>query len=575
MATIDNENKKNIRNAMNVFIDIYPPTGDTIYIRNDNLIRCTVSLRSDLSILNPTLPESEIEFEAYWDDDISAQIATMPDDMEIQYSAGYANAPVESGNNYISAIRYFYTDSIKWSDGVLTVHGVDQVGKLDDELAPLYVGYAYGGNPSASVSYGLICMDRLFTDIIVGEDTLGYLPGGTIPAGGLRIKHFSSSYGWVTEGEFASPPSVNVIIKRGTRREMIANLMDITHQTFPTGFFPYRKSWWPTYVDAGRPCIEFIKEDIRTFNINLEDCGDIKTERERSVSQYKFKVLDVMHTGDKAIKFQNDATVFDQKGAAMEYDDYEDRNFIRYEDRFGYEDTFYSLDFNADMVQRSRPYKSTFTFNSTFFNSYKYGMWLLDGDVNVNSFNPGGYSFYDLSANWVSGGYSTKWSELIAAGSVEAGALSTSLPRVGYGFKVTDAKDLIINTGLPGIVVEVEEPIFYGDVYIAKSGESNVAYNDADKCLHLLPDRGLQFLTQRSKETGSFTWKGDPRMQPRDFVELQSSDNLADQDGVLLQTEDGENIITYSSKIITLENITLTHEGGGTVAEITYREGYC
>ena len=62
--TIDAENAKQIRKSMDVLIQVIPETGDPIIINNENLISCVVSLRSDLSILEPTLPESEINIEA-------------------------------------------------------------------------------------------------------------------------------------------------------------------------------------------------------------------------------------------------------------------------------------------------------------------------------------------------------------------------------------------------------------------------------------------------------------------------------------------------------------------------------
>ena len=56
-----------------------------------------------------------------------------------------------------------------------------------------------------------------------------------------------------------------------------------------------------------------------------------------------------------------------------------------------------------------------------------------------------------------------------------------------------------------------------------------------------------------SNITGSFTFKGDPRMQPRDtfkFVRLGGTTEIA-----------------------TIERIELTHEGGGTSAVLHYRLG--
>ncbi len=59
----------------------------------------------------------------------------------------------------------------------------------------------------------------------------------------------------------------------------------------------------------------------------------------------------------------------------------------------------------------------------------------------------------------------------------------------------------------------------------------------------------------RSAHIGSFTWHGDPRMQPRDVFTFVRKDG--------------------TSVTCTIESIRLKHEGGGTIAEIDYREGVC
>lgn len=58
---------------------------------------------------------------------------------------------------------------------------------------------------------------------------------------------------------------------------------------------------------------------------------------------------------------------------------------------------------------------------------------------------------------------------------------------------------------------------------------------------------------QRDNRGGSFTWKGDPKMQPRDVF------NFVRLDG--------------SVEVCTIETIQLKHEKGGTIAEIAYRRG--
>ena len=59
----------------------------------------------------------------------------------------------------------------------------------------------------------------------------------------------------------------------------------------------------------------------------------------------------------------------------------------------------------------------------------------------------------------------------------------------------------------------------------------------------------------RSTHTGKFTFKGDPRMQPRDVFTFNRLDG--------------------TSQICTISTIEITHESGGTKAQIEYREGIC
>ena len=58
---------------------------------------------------------------------------------------------------------------------------------------------------------------------------------------------------------------------------------------------------------------------------------------------------------------------------------------------------------------------------------------------------------------------------------------------------------------------------------------------------------------QRSTKGGSFRWKGNPKMQPRDVFNFHR--------------------LNGEITVCTIESIELTHEGGGTYADISYREG--
>lgn len=92
--------------------------------------------------------------------------------------------------------------------------------------------------------------------------------------------------------------------------------------------------------------------------------------------------------------------------------------------------------------------------------------------------------------------------------------------------------------GLAGVIAEMD-PIVYGAI-TDNNGETVFNYPS---------------LFKRSLRTGSFTWKGDPRMQPLDYITVQND------------TGDGRGDITAR-----ITEIELTHEEGGTSAKITWRE---
>ena len=95
-----------------------------------------------------------------------------------------------------------------------------------------------------------------------------------------------------------------------------------------------------------------------------------------------------------------------------------------------------------------------------------------------------------------------------------------------------------------GIELQMDELPIIGRVYVKNSSNNPVL---------VFPYKMIASPMYRSNVKGSFKWKGDPRMQPRDVIEFERLDGTTEE--------------------ITIETITLTHEGGGTSADITYRKG--
>lgn len=104
-----------------------------------------------------------------------------------------------------------------------------------------------------------------------------------------------------------------------------------------------------------------------------------------------------------------------------------------------------------------------------------------------------------------------------------------------YPLKTTDK----YSGSRPGVTIKVAPAIIGG----VKSASAN-ANND-------LASNYMRF--NASNLTGSFTWKGDPRIQPRDTFKFTRLDGTVE--------------------VATVERIEMTHEAGGTSATIYYRLG--
>ena len=580
MATIDELNAKNIRPRTVFRALIYDSNGTLLLtITEAELIRATVSLRSDLSRINPTLPESEIEIEACFDTDISDVLAGAGEELEVRYR-WWPNTSFYGYN------RFFYTDErITWNNKILHIHAVDQVHKLDEELPPLYIGQDWYWNHSSisdhNVLHGLAMM---FHDVVRGKKTsnFGFLKNGSTE-NARKFENEDGTFGSVPDGG-----ALNIIQPRMTRREAIAKIMNYFHWDFDAGTLKTKTNFWPTFVDAGEPHDTITKSTSTPLIIKKEDCGNFQESKEPVFSSITATVSDVLWLGNGEFDYTRDpnmnAQVIKQNGITYEFNGYGDTYEIGIRDpndTTGLLFYFGVWPYSDDFKARKRPpvdYSSTGTRDQKALKN-QYGKWLLDDSVATNAWapNPNSYTFLDLSgAKWTApwdpdlspDSPSSQWTNYETVEVIPDGAETVDMDNDGSFFVSTNEQTITKSTGGTGEGVVLDDIFLMGHAKMRR-------YDDSDT-IDLLPDKALDCIMDKSNIVGSFTWKGDPRIQPRDFVELQYSDeNLADQDGVLLQNEDGDDIIINRTKIITIENITLTHEGGGTISEITYREGYC
>lgn len=517
-TTIDIENAKQIRQSMDVIITITPPGGTQITITDDDLVSCVVSLRSDLSILEPTLPESEINIEAYMNTDISATLAAIPDGTPVTYQAGY--------DSDLSTVRNFYlAEQITWADNVMTIHAVDAVHLLDEEI-PTNILVANTENRAANL-----------TDLIMFTQSLIVDAGITCNGIAVRSPDVQDSTSYLQV--YTDIP--HLVFYQKSRRDILAGLMNLVRMDFASGYLSDGTAIYINYVDAGIPTFSITKPTSK-WSINESDCGDVQRETER-------KLTSITLTYSKANRsttlgsFSNrtevgSGTWIYNGGVAFDF-----TNEFIYTFGAGYMEgsspaTLQTL-YAGRTISTSRPgVVRTFLDLTT----RQFACYLMQNNVKTGLFKHAINNNEDLYTQFMpwTTQQSTAWSN---------NSLTTSSTyTVELRGSVYSEESFETVLGATGYNANVENDLFFGRLYTYGDSTGNTQ-------TEILPIAGYTNLLNRSNVKGSFTWKGDPRMQPRDVVTFTRLDGT---------TED-----------ITLENITITHENGGTSAEITYRKGIC
>lgn len=572
----------NIRTARKIEIAITMPDGTVTAFREDDIIRCVVSLRGDLSPINPTLPESEIEADIYAEDVMGAVIADLPDETAITYKTGS-----KTSQYWDSPTRYFYMDSASWENNILHIHARDQVHKLDEEIAPLYIGQKWEGQANNAVSKSLQYLAWSMRDIIDGT-----------PEGYGNIEHFSYQSPSNYEGTSASGDQVNSLLERGTRREMIAKMMNICRFDFPENFLQsnyYHDSFRFTYVDAGSPLFYLEKDYWNAVTINEEDCGDIKEEREKNIEQYNFKIADILQLSGETvippgssywtqtIKAEGcSGVVKKQKYISLEYSGLIDKFYVAMTTGDNSYISIWAKTTKETGIARSRPYNTQFGVGDswkTWLQEHKYGMWLIDEDVSNNALNNTKFDFVNLSGNrwydketsWYINGVeqtvAQMWQYLITNGYLAANAESATFDIHAVAHTVTDDTIKKVRTGRNGTVEEVDGLAWIGEMYA-------INYNTPRERIKILPDMGLNQIARRPTMTGSFVHRNIPILQPWAHINFYFIEKiLTDENEMTLTDENGNELKIGGYEKRTVETITTTHERGGSISEITYRRG--
>lgn len=415
---------------------------------NESLVSVELDLRSDLSIDSSQWAVSEIEFKAYYPDDISESVSNIADDVPIWYIAGYPG-------DMSPERRFYLSEPVTMENNIITIRGHDASHKLSQKNNAAQIL----NTTSGSGRYALYVQMMHF-----------------IQAAGITIRSKESApdkTGGTTER--------SLIFKSGNTDRIVQDIMNLAH----TG------TYWPTFVDAGIPKLSHTKPTAK-WDIYEEDCGDVQRTVDRNIAS--IRATDEYGLHSRVVRSQEAQEIVRRKVTAG----------VRYSQNAG--GYYWALNVsNALDVSKTAESIWWTAARSTISTPIVTYEITSDGDIVINE------------------------SLIYANESVV----------VGKSAAITKLNDSVTPAVKRAGTTMIAEPSAYGQVF-----SENV---------FLYPN--YSYLFNRSNITGKFTWKGDPRMQPRDVFTFHRLDG--------------------STETCTIESIVLRHEEGGTSAEIEYRLGVC
>lgn len=294
-----------------------------------------------------------------------------------------------------------------------------------------------------------------------------------------------------------------LIYTEQTARDRVAHFMNIGHAT--------TAKFWPTFVDAGYPHVYWTRPDPAESSVNRgygvwtikeRECGDVVREVDRNIAKISSSSSDY-GIRNECIRSEK-KKVFDTKDVTKGH-----TYSVSFE---GFIDDASLSVTNAEIISKSA--------SNVYYKAKKTTIQKKVKEKYRKKVN-GKWRTYSKTVT-------KKYNQCI----VKAYTVS-----VDKGVKSITEKDK-----RPGITFETS-PEVLGMQYYYVEGEAKILY----------PNYNTLFT--RSNIKGSFLWKGDPRMQPRDLFYFERLDG--------------------TKELCTIESIIMTHEGGGTKAEITYRKGIC
>lgn len=435
--------------------------GVQISLTEENITSCVVTLRSDLSLDNPTWQESEIEYNVYWPNDIAEVLSTLSDNTPLTYSAGYAGD--------MSPQRKFYlAEKVTQADNIITIKGVDASHLLEKDMAAeLRTLYS---TTAASYVYDL------FRDVIAGAGISAKREG--MPKATAKTGTKSLLY-----------------LEQQPRREVVAFCMNLLRGSTATALGESAGAgFYPEFVDAGIPVVRWKRPAVK-WEIREVECGSVVDEYDRAVNKL---TLTAPNTSiEEAEKKKLTKPKLPKRATKKQRATYQKKlaEYNRKKKWLGY------FEIASRKISKGKTYKTTFR----------------EAYTHVKVSDSALAKITDVNIMWV------RYKAL------KSGTLTL------YGHKITADEDpgqIKMTRARPGTAVEIKYE-FNDKTFLDQGALRETAFG-------------------RSSHTGSFRWKGDPRMQPRDRFTFVRKDG--------------------TEQACAIEGITLAHAGGGTYADITYRE---
>ena len=453
----------------------YIVPGIILTATNDTLIRCALSLRGNLSVIDHTWEESEIEIQMYYPYDISSSFSYVQNDWPITYRAGY--------DGDLSPERKFYlSDEITMKDNLITIKGVDASHWLDQKTMQEQWLDSYAGKAHQTVYSKFI---------------------SAIESAGITLKN---KQGW--SGGSATGTRRYAVLPEMTARDFIAGTMNLTLNHTRSG-----TSYAMQFVDAGIPSVEYGDGTTygRIWTIRKSDCGDWTETRERAIA--KIQDTSDERKFNETLTFSiSNTTLFSNTGKALVMMGGYAYTARRENYTATTKDQIMDLSFDGYYLTGSPTGITTITsVPSRFLGKVKATSSIRDTGIT-------GSTYIDALRYEITNPVNISGKAALFSG----GITSFSNP-----------------DGLPGQTIEME-PFTHGALLDA-NGETVFNYPS---------------LFKRSTHTIGLTWKGDPRMQPLDYIRL---------------VDDTTGTATAASWY-RITNIDLVHEGGGTQASIEARE---